>query len=115
MSEQDQQTLGQIIARGLEGVLSKEGMNRVGHMLDELFETVVDEALTQHKEMILNDLLEAFDAQIGREQQERSDVLKNTGGKKDCAWWAHNGRVDGVDTGRALVERYFVSKESANE
>ncbi|MCG9785376.1 hypothetical protein L1D52_24005 [Vibrio brasiliensis] len=60
---------------------------------------------------VYNELLAAFDVQIGNEQQERSAVLKESNGVKDSAWWAHNGRVDGVDTGRALVERVMAKFE----
>ncbi len=74
-----------------------------------------DEEIKAYKEKVFDDLLNIFDEQIGKEQQERSEVLENNGGKKDCAWWAHNGRVDGVDTGRYLVESYFAAKESADE
>ncbi|MCF4173555.1 hypothetical protein [Vibrio sp. McD22-P3] len=112
MSKQDKPTLGQILASGLEDIVSKEDLPRISQSLDELFETVVDEALNQHKEMIFNDLLEAFDEQIGKEQQDRSIWLC----RGDSMAIRHaNGRVDGVDTGRALVENYFVSKEPENE
>lgn len=87
-------------------------------LLEELIEGVIEgvgEGLKEYKEALLDDLLTVFDKQIESEKQERSDVLKNNGGKKDCAWWAHTGRVDGVDTGRYLVESYFASKESDDE
>ncbi|HHE1214532.1 TPA: hypothetical protein ACN32Q_004882 [Vibrio parahaemolyticus] len=70
------------------------------------------EEIKAYQEKILDDLLNVFDEQIENEKGERSekiirgDVLL----VKYC-----NGRVDGVDTGRFLVERYFASLEATDE
>jgi hypothetical protein len=107
-------TIIQMILEQFKDHLNDKELALLEGLLEGIMEGV-SEGIKEYKEIVLNDLLTVFDEQIGKEQQERSDVLKNTGGEKGCAWWAHNGRVDGVDTGRALVERYFASKESSDE
>ncbi|EGU6978521.1 hypothetical protein GOZ66_19045 [Vibrio parahaemolyticus] len=74
-----------------------------------------EEEIKAYQEKILDDLLNVFDEQIGEEQQIRSEILEHCNGKRGDAWWSQNGRVDGVDTGRALVERYFASLEATDE
>lgn len=79
---------------------------------------LVEAIETQAKQQVIgqtfDQLLKAFDVQIGNEQQARSDVLKADNGQKTAAWWAHNGRVDGVDTGRALVEIVMTEIEESH-
>jgi hypothetical protein len=53
-------------------------------------------------EQILDNLIKLFDEKIDQEKEQRSDYLKQS---ED--WHYTNGRVDGVDAGRYLVENYF--------
>ncbi|ENG7519519.1 hypothetical protein ACP6H4_02025 [Vibrio harveyi] len=70
------------------------------------------EEIKAYQEKILDDLLSVFDERIENEKGERSEqiILGDALLVKYC-----NGRVDGVDTGRALVERYFASLEATDE
>ncbi|MDF4919600.1 hypothetical protein P3607_11150 [Vibrio parahaemolyticus] len=71
-----------------------------------------EEEIKAYQEKILDDLLNVFDEQIEKEKGERSEWLIRG---DSMAIRYCNGRVDGVDTGRFLVERYFASLEATDE
>ncbi|OOX39384.1 hypothetical protein BJL83_07545 [Vibrio parahaemolyticus] len=71
-----------------------------------------EEEIKACQEKILDDLLNVFDEQIEGEKGVRNEWLIRGEG---MAAQYHNGRVDGVDTGRFLVERYFASLEATDE
>ncbi|MEK2041100.1 hypothetical protein WOB69_01005 [Vibrio parahaemolyticus] len=71
-----------------------------------------EDEIKAYQEKILDDLLNVFDEQIENEKGERGEKIIRGDALllKYC-----DGRVDGVDTGRALVEHYFASLEASDE
>lgn len=61
---------------------------------------------TLDKEAILDKLLAAFDLRIDEEKGERETTKEGSRLFHYC-----NGRIDGVDSGRALVEKIFMELE----
>lgn len=59
-----------------------------------------------NNEEILNDLLVILDVQIDNEKGDRDSHQENSVG-----FVYQVGRIDGVDTARALIESYFLRKE----
>lgn len=59
-----------------------------------------------NNEETLNDLLVILDVQIDNEKGDRD---LHQADSEDLAY--HAGRIDGVDTARALIESYFLRKE----
>lgn len=104
-------TIIQMILEQFKDHLNDEKLALLGVFLEGMMEGV-DEGLKEIKEALLDELLTVFDKQIESEKGERSVSL---GRGDSMAIEYANGRIDGVDTGRALVERYFASKESADE
>ncbi|WP_153448451.1 hypothetical protein [Vibrio algicola] len=70
-----------------------------------------------NKQKILDDLLKIFDEQIEAEKESRSEKDKDSMSQGEVSDWHYDdGRVDGVDTGRFLVEEYFQGlEEQPNE
>ncbi len=64
---------------------------------------------------ITDNMLAAFDKKIGSEQAGRTGAERAAGGSMGNVWHYHNGRVDGVDTGRFIAEKVLVDFEPSPE
>ncbi|MGF1727188.1 hypothetical protein [Photobacterium nomapromontoriensis] len=58
---------------------------------------------------LLDTLLKAFDDRIQIEKGDRQEHEKGS-----SAFYYSDGRVDGVDTGRAIVESVFIQNMNSN-
>ncbi|MBE4070196.1 hypothetical protein HJ122_18690 [Vibrio parahaemolyticus] len=74
-----------------------------------------EDEIKAYQEKILDDLLNIFDEQIENEKGERGHRGELIIRGDALLVKYYDGRVDGVDTGRALVERYFASLEASDE
>lgn len=83
--------------------------------VEHIIKAVESQTKSRTINQITETMLTTFDRKIDSEKGGRTGAQRAAGGEIGNIWHYHNGRVDGVDTGRFVAEKVLVELEPSSE